>query len=106
MNALTPTKLVECPFEVRVDEVLHDRFYDVRDAVAVAKQVKGTNRSADVVVVDTRRSAKYNGCRPSSLPKRLGELSWRRRGLEKKNAQAAGDFSRVDSLPLGPCDGP
>jgi len=54
MNALTPTKLVECPFEVRVDEVLHDRFYDVRDAVAVAKQVKATNRAADVVVIDTR----------------------------------------------------
>jgi hypothetical protein len=54
MNALTPTKLVECPFEVRVDEVLHDRFYDVRDAVAVAKQVKGTKRAADVVVIDTR----------------------------------------------------
>lgn len=54
MNTLTPTKLVECPFEVRVDEVLHDRFYDVRDAVAVAKQVKATKRAADVVVIDTR----------------------------------------------------
>lgn len=53
-DALTPTKLVECPFEVRVDEVLHDRFYDVRDAVAVAKQVKATKRAADVVVIDTR----------------------------------------------------
>ncbi|MBG0800225.1 hypothetical protein IYW40_01675 [Methylocystis sp. H4A] len=53
MNALTPTKLVECPFEVRV-EGLHDRFYDVRDAVAVAKQVKATKRAADVVVIDTR----------------------------------------------------
>ncbi|MBG0796322.1 hypothetical protein IYX23_01245 [Methylocystis sp. L43] len=54
MNTLTPTKLVECPFEVRVDDVLHDRFYDVRDAVAVAKQVKATKRAADVVVIDTR----------------------------------------------------
>ena len=54
MNALTPTKLVECPFEVRVDEVLHDRFYDVRDAVAVARKVKAGKRAADVVVVDTR----------------------------------------------------
>ncbi|WP_292533477.1 hypothetical protein [Methylocystis sp.] len=54
MNAETPTKLVECPFEVRVDNVLHDRFYDVRDAVAVARKVKGTKRSADVVVIDTR----------------------------------------------------
>lgn len=54
MNALTRTKLVECPFEVRVDKVLHDRFYDVRDAVAVARKVKGTNRSADVVVIDAR----------------------------------------------------
>jgi len=54
MNTLAPTKLVECPFEVRVDNVLHDRFYDVRDAVAVAKQVKATKRAADVVVKDAR----------------------------------------------------
>ncbi len=56
MNVRTPTKLVECPFEVRIDEVLHDRFYDVRDAVAVAKQVKATKRAADVVVIDARTS--------------------------------------------------
>ncbi|MDP3552817.1 hypothetical protein [Methylocystis sp.] len=54
MNALTPTKLVECPFEVRVDEVLHDRFYDVRDAVAVARKLQATKRQADIVVMDTR----------------------------------------------------
>ncbi len=54
MKAVTPTKLVECPFEVRVDEVLHDRFYDVRDAVAVARKVKGTKRAAEVVVIDAR----------------------------------------------------
>jgi hypothetical protein len=54
MNTGTPSKLVECPFEVRVDEVLHDRFYDVRDAIAVAKRVKATKRTADVVVIDTR----------------------------------------------------
>jgi hypothetical protein len=54
MNAVTPAKLVECPFEVRVDKILHDRFYDVRDAVAVAKKVKGTQPGADVVVIDTR----------------------------------------------------
>ncbi|PWB89898.1 hypothetical protein C5688_13750 [Methylocystis sp. MitZ-2018] len=51
---ITPIKLVECPFEVRVDKVLHDRFYDVRDAVAVAQQVKETNRVANVVVTDAR----------------------------------------------------
>jgi hypothetical protein len=33
---------------------LHDRFFDVGDAVAVAKQVKATKRAADVVVIDTR----------------------------------------------------
>jgi hypothetical protein len=54
MNAGTPSKLVECPFEVRVDNVFYDRFYDVRDAVAVARQVKATRPAADVVVLDTR----------------------------------------------------
>jgi hypothetical protein len=54
MNVRTPTKLVECPFEVRIDQNLHDRFYDVRDAVAVAKRVKETKRAADVAVVDAR----------------------------------------------------
>lgn len=54
MNVRTPTKLVECPFEVRVDGVLRDQFYDVRDAVAVAKRVKETTRPADVAVVDAR----------------------------------------------------
>ncbi|MBM3562863.1 MAG: hypothetical protein FJX48_06860 [Alphaproteobacteria bacterium] len=28
-NASTSTKLVEYPFEVRVDEILHDRFHDL-----------------------------------------------------------------------------
>jgi hypothetical protein len=54
MNVRTPTALIECPFEVRVDEILHDRFYDVRDAVAVAKRVKETKRAANVAVVDAR----------------------------------------------------
>jgi hypothetical protein len=54
MNVRTPTKHVKCPFEVRVDGVLRDRFYDVRDAVAVAKRVKETKRAADVAVVDAR----------------------------------------------------
>jgi hypothetical protein len=54
MNVRTPTKLVECPFEVRIDKNLHDRFYDVRDAIAVAKRIKETKRAADVEVVDAR----------------------------------------------------
>lgn len=54
MNTLSPTKLVECPFEIRVDGILHDRFYDVRDAVAVARQIKETKRAADVMVIDAR----------------------------------------------------
>ena len=53
MNVRTP-KLVECPFEVRVDKVLRDQFYDVRDAVSVAKRVKETTRPADVAVIDAR----------------------------------------------------
>ncbi|WP_292529762.1 hypothetical protein [Methylocystis sp.] len=54
MNVRTPTKLVECPFEVSIDKNLHDRFYDVRDAIAVAKRIKETKRAADVEVVDAR----------------------------------------------------
>jgi hypothetical protein len=54
MNAETPSKLVECPFEVRVDEVLHDRFYDVRDAIASARIAKRNDRNSRVIVMDAR----------------------------------------------------
>jgi hypothetical protein len=47
-------KLIECPFEVRVDGVVHDHFYDVRDALASARAVKKTKRSSTVVVTDVR----------------------------------------------------
>ncbi|MFO1126163.1 MAG: hypothetical protein U1E25_13475 [Methylocystis sp.] len=53
-NALTSTKLAEYPFEVRVDGVLRERFYDVRDAVTLAKRVKQATRPADVAVIDAR----------------------------------------------------
>jgi hypothetical protein len=48
------SRLIECPFEVRVDGVVHDRFYDVRDAVASARAVKKAKLSATVVVTDVR----------------------------------------------------
>jgi hypothetical protein len=48
------SRLIECLFEVRVDGVAHDRFYDVRDAVASAREVKKTKLSATVVVTDVR----------------------------------------------------
>ena len=48
------TKLVECPFEVRIDCVLRDQFYDVRDATAAARTAKRNNRNSTVVVTDAR----------------------------------------------------
>jgi hypothetical protein len=54
MTAESPTKLVNCPFEVRADRNSIDRFYDVRDAVAVARKLKANKRTAHVVVVDAR----------------------------------------------------
>ena len=48
------TKLVECPFEVRIDGVLHDRFYDVRDAMSSGRAAKSKERGAVVVVSDVR----------------------------------------------------
>jgi hypothetical protein len=48
------SRLIECPFEVRVDGGAHDRFYDVRDAVASAREVKKTKLTATVVVTDVR----------------------------------------------------
>jgi hypothetical protein len=34
------TKLIECPFEVHIDGVSRDQFYDVRDATAAARTAK------------------------------------------------------------------
>jgi hypothetical protein len=48
------SRLIECPFEVRVDGVVHDHFYDVRDAMASARAVKKTKLSSTVVVTDVR----------------------------------------------------
>ncbi len=48
------SRLIECPFEVRVDGAVHDRFYDVRDAVASARAVKKIRLSATIVVTDGR----------------------------------------------------
>lgn len=50
------TKLVQCPFEVRANGTTYDQFYDVRDALVVARAVKRENPSAAVVVTDTRTS--------------------------------------------------
>jgi hypothetical protein len=49
-----PEKLIECPFEVRVDGALHDKFYDVRDAVASARAAKRDKPRSTVVVTDVR----------------------------------------------------
>ena len=49
-----PTKLVACPFEVRIDGALHDRFYDLRDAVTSARIAKRDNPTRAVVVIDVR----------------------------------------------------
>ncbi len=46
--------MIECPFEVRVDGVVFDRFYDVRDTVASARAIKKTRLSASIVVTDGR----------------------------------------------------
>jgi hypothetical protein len=49
-----PAKLIECHFEVRIDGVVHNQFYDVRDAMASARATKRDERSAMVVVTDVR----------------------------------------------------
>ncbi|MGJ0532842.1 hypothetical protein [Methylocystis sp.] len=51
---LRPSKLVECPYEVRIDRVLRDQFYDVRDAMAFARIVKQKHPTSRVIVVDAR----------------------------------------------------
>lgn len=49
-----PTKLVQCPFVVCLNGAADDWFYDVRDALAVARAIKRDNPSAAVIVTDTR----------------------------------------------------
>jgi hypothetical protein len=51
---LRPSKLVECPYEVRIDGVLRDQFYDVRDAMGFARIMKWKNPRSRVIVVDAR----------------------------------------------------
>jgi len=51
---LRPSKLVECPYEVRIDGVLRDQFYDVRDAMGFARIIKRKNPRSRVIVVDAR----------------------------------------------------
>jgi hypothetical protein len=56
-HRITPggrSRLIECPFEVRVDGALHDQFYDVRDAMASARAIKKTKLNSTVVVTDVR----------------------------------------------------
>lgn len=51
---LRPSKLVECPYEVRIDGVLRDQFYDVRDAMGFARIIKQKNPMSTVIIVDAR----------------------------------------------------
>lgn len=48
------SRLIECPFEVRIDGIVHDQFYDVRDALGSAREVMKTMRGSTVVVIDAR----------------------------------------------------
>jgi hypothetical protein len=48
------SRLIECPFEVRIDGAFHDKFYDVRDAMASARAVKKNKLTSTVVVTDVR----------------------------------------------------
>jgi hypothetical protein len=51
---LRPLKLVECPYEARIDGVLRDQFYDVRDAMGFARLIKQKNPTSTVIIVDAR----------------------------------------------------
>jgi hypothetical protein len=51
-ESVSRSRLIDCPFEVRSDGVLHDQFYDVRDALASARAAKRNERSATVVVTE------------------------------------------------------
>ena len=48
------SKLIKCPFEVRIDGVLRDQFYDVRDAIAFARIIKQQNPMLMVIIVDMK----------------------------------------------------
>ena len=48
------SKLIKCPFEVRIDGAPHDQFYDLRDAIASARTAKRSNPQSIVVVTDVR----------------------------------------------------
>ena len=48
------SKLIECPFEVRIDGAPHDQFYDLRDAMASARAAKRSSSTSTVVVSDAR----------------------------------------------------
>lgn len=49
-----PAKLIDCPFEVRIDGALHDSFYNARDAMASARTAKRNMCGSTVVVTDVR----------------------------------------------------
>ena len=46
------SKLIKCPFEVRIDGEPHDRFYDLRDAMASGRVAKRNNPMSIVVIAD------------------------------------------------------
>jgi hypothetical protein len=47
-------KLVACPFEVRIDGAFHDHFYDVRDAIASARNAQREHLGSTIVVTDIK----------------------------------------------------
>ena len=48
------SKLIKCPFEVRIDGAPNDQFYDLRDAMASARIAKRNNPMSIVLVADVR----------------------------------------------------
>ena len=48
------SKLIKCPFEVRIDGRQHDEFYDLRDAITSARTAKRDNPVSIAVVTDVR----------------------------------------------------
>ncbi len=47
-------KLIECPFEVRIDWLRRDQFYCLRDALACARIAKQSNPTSAISVTDVR----------------------------------------------------
>ncbi len=45
-------KLVSCPYKVLIDGKTVDEFYDIRDAVAVARMAKSKSPVSQVTVAD------------------------------------------------------